>query len=284
MKNLLPDFLDLLETAGYEASAHATKGAGSAREAAARAAADGFDLVVAAGGDGTVFEVVNGLAPAEIRPCLGLIPGGTTNDFARALRLPADPLAAARQLVEGRPVRVDVGQAGENYFINIAAAGAFTELTYDTPLKMKTLLGQLAYYLKGMESLPDIAPLPVRIEYDGQVFEEEILLFLLANTPHVGGFEQMAPLASYQDGLFDLLVVKSMNFGEMVQLGGMLMRGEHYLHPRVLYAQARSIRVQGGSEIRLNLDGEYGGTFPVSFRVLERHLEVMTPKYGPKVR
>ena len=176
IKKSLPAVLAKLEAAGYEASAHATTGAGDATNAAKIAIERGYDIVIAAGGDGTIYEVVNGLADAEKRPKLGIIPTGTTNDFARALHLPKSIEGAADIIANGHTMPIDIGKMNEKYFINIAGGGRLTELTYDVPIKLKTMLGQLAYYIKGIEMLPSIKPTEVSIEYDGKLFEGEIML------------------------------------------------------------------------------------------------------------
>src|SRR5690606_15238279 len=130
-----------------------------------------YDIVVAAGGDGTLNEVVNGLAEQDYRPKLGVIPMGTTNDFARALHIPRDIPKAVDIIVRGDTIPVDIGRMNEKYFINIAGGGRITELTYEVPSKLKTMIGQLAYYLKGIEMLPSIKATPLTIEYDGKIFE-----------------------------------------------------------------------------------------------------------------
>ena len=174
-KKHLPDVLIHLEKAGYETSCHATTGAGDATEAARKAVEREFDLVVAAGGDGTINEVVNGLADQDYRPKLGIIPVGTTNDFARAIGVPRTIEGACNIITNGEAVPIDIGsvtnEGKTRYFINIAGGGRLTELTYEVPSKLKTVLGQLAYYLKGIEMLPSIKATEARIEYDGKVFE-----------------------------------------------------------------------------------------------------------------
>ena len=119
----LPDVLEILENAGYETSAHATTGEGDAIEAAKLAVERRYDLVVAAGGDGTISEVVNGMAEQEYRPKLGIIPVGTTNDFARALQIPRDIVAAAEIIAKGDRIPIDIGRMNEKYFINIGGGG-----------------------------------------------------------------------------------------------------------------------------------------------------------------
>ena len=136
------------------------RGEGDATEAAKQAVERGFDLIIAAGGDGTLNEVVAGVSPFEKRPQIGLIPTGTTNDFARALRIPRDIDDAVDIIIRGETIPVDVGMMNDRHFINIAGGGRMTELTYDVPSKLKTVLGQLAYYLKGIEMLPSIHSSP----------------------------------------------------------------------------------------------------------------------------
>ena len=277
LKRNLPEILQKLEMAGYEASCHATTGAGDATEAARLAVERQYDIVIAAGGDGTIHEVVNGLAEQDFRPKLGIIPAGTTNDFARALHIPRDIGPAVDIITKGEMIPVDIGRINERYFINIAGGGRLTELTYEVPSKLKTMLGQLAYYLKGMEMLPSIKPSEVSIEYDGKLFEGEAMLFLVGLTNSIGGFEKLAPDSSINDGLFSLLILKKTNLAEFIRIATLALRGEHVNDPNIIYTQANRIKVHATEKVQLNLDGEFGGLLPAEFENLYRHLEVFVP-------
>ncbi len=276
-KRRIADVLQKLEQAGYEASCHATTGAGDATAAARTAVERKYDVVICSGGDGTINEVVNGLADQEYRPKIGIIPTGTTNDFARALHIPRDTDAAVDIITAGDTIPMDIGRMNDQYFINIAGGGKLTELTYEVPAKMKTVLGQLAYYLKGIEMLPSIRSTDVTIEYDGKLFEGEIMLFLVALTNSVGGFEKLAPDASINDGLFSLLILKKTNLAEFIRLASLALRGEHIDDPNVIYTKANHIKVKSKEKVQLNIDGEYGGLLPAEFNNLYRHLEVFVP-------
>lgn len=276
-KRHIADVLQKLELAGYEASCHATTGAGDATAAARTAVERKYDVVICSGGDGTINEVVNGLAEQEYRPKLGIIPTGTTNDFARALHIPRDIDAAVDVITAGDTIPMDIGRMNDQYFINIAGGGKLTELTYEVPPKMKTVLGQMAYYLKGIEMLPSIRSTDVSIEYDGKLFEGEIMLFLVALTNSVGGFEKLAPDASINDGLFSLLILKKTNLAEFIRVASLALRGEHIDDPHVIYSKANHIKVKSKEKVQLNLDGEYGGLLPAEFYNLYRHLEVFVP-------
>ncbi|MCI1858126.1 MAG: diacylglycerol kinase [Sporolactobacillus sp.] len=270
--------LDRLEGAGYEASAYATKGKSDATKAARRAVRRKFDLVVAAGGDGTINEVINGLAEKDYRPKLGVLPLGTTNDFARSVKIPRDIVKACDILCNGYEMPIDIGKANNRYFINIAGGGKLTELTYDVPSKMKTMIGQLAYYLRGIEMLPSLRPTHATIEYDGHTFSGDVMLFLVTNTNSVGGFEKLAPDAKLNDGLFDLIILKKTNLAEFIRLASLALRGEHIKDAKIIYAQAGRIKIDTDEKMQLNVDGEYGGDLPGEIVNLSRHLHLMVPK------
>jgi diacylglycerol kinase (ATP) len=276
-KKHLPDVLAKLENAGYETSCHATTGPGDATEAARIAVERKYDIVIAAGGDGTFNEVVNGLAEQEYRPKLGLIPVGTTNDFARALHIPRDILAATEVIVNGQTIPIDIGRMNDKYFVNIAGGGRITELTYEVPIKLKTMLGQLAYYIKGIEMLPSLKPYKLHLEYDGKLYEGDVMLFLIALTNSVGGFEKLAPDASINDGYFTLLILKKTNLADFVRLVTLALRGDHIKDPNVIYTKANYVKVTSEDDVLINLDGELGGKTPVEFKNLYRHFDIFAP-------
>ncbi|BAC12723.1 diacylglycerol kinase [Oceanobacillus iheyensis] len=279
IKRALPNILEKLEVAGFETSTHATTCEGDATEAAKIAVERRYDLVIAAGGDGTINEVINGLAEQEHRPQLGIIPAGTTNDFARALHIPRDIDKAVDVIIEGNRMKLDIGRVNDDhYFINIAGGGKLTELTYEVPSKLKTLLGQLAYYIKGIEMLPFLKATRVKIEYDDQVLEDDIMLFLISNTNSVGGFEKLAPDAKLNDGYFDLLILKKTNLAEFIQIATLALRGDHFKSKNIIYTQAKHIKVSNEEKMQLNIDGEYGGLLPGEFLNLRQHIEFYVPK------
>lgn len=272
-KKELAKVLERFETAGYETSAHATTGEGDATLAASTAVERGFDLVIVAGGDGTINEVIKGIAPHEHRPRVGIIPAGTTNDFARALSIPRDIKKAVNIILDENNVKpLDIGQVNDHYFVNIAGGGDLTELTYDVPSKMKAAIGQLAYYIKGIEKLPSLKPVSTTIEYDDQVYEGDIMLFLVANTNSVGGFEKLAPDALIDDGYFDLIILKKTNLPEFLRIASLGMRGQHIENDSIIYTQAKRIKVTPKEKMLLNIDGEFGGELPGELINLKQHI------------
>lgn len=271
----LADILHMLDAAGIETTTHATEGEGDATASAAEAIDNGYDMIIAAGGDGTLNEVINGMADKPERPPLGIIPLGTTNDFARALGIPRNWEDACSIITRQTTRVIDLGQSNEKYFINIAGGGSLTELTYEVPSKLKTIIGQLAYYMKGLEKMTRLRPTELRIELEGHgVYHEEFMLFLITNTNSVGGFEKLAPEAKIDDGLFDVIMLKRCNLVEFVRVASMALRGEHINDPLVIHKQTNRVTVTSPDVVQLNLDGEFGGLLPATFRVLPSHLRI----------
>lgn len=271
--------LHVLEQAGYEASAFRTTAEPlSAAKEARRAAQDGFELIAAAGGDGTVNEVVNGIAPLSHRPKMAVIPAGTTNDYARALKIPReDPVKAAEIILKKQTIKMDIGKANEKYFVNIAGGGLMTELTYDVPSEYKSILGYLAYVLKGAEMLPRVRPVDMKIRYDDGEYVGPASMFLLGLTNSMGGMEQISPGAALDDGNFSLIVVKSGNPVEILRLiAKVLNGGRHINDPKIIYTKAHKVVAETthGQKMKINLDGEYGGNAPMTFINLQQHIEM----------
>lgn len=279
MRKYVGDVLNELEKAGYEASAFQTQPEPfSAKKEAARATEEGFDLIVAAGGDGTINEVVNGIAPSAKRPKMGIIPAGTTNDYARALRIPReDPVAAAALIGKNQTLKMDIGKANNAYFMNIAAGGSMTELTYAVPSEFKSIFGYLAYLIKGAEMLPSVHTVPLHIEYDDGQYDGPASMFLIGLTNSVGGFEQIVPDAELGDGQFTAIIVKTANVAEMLKLIALVFNGgKHVDDPNIIYVKTSKISVRrtDNKELKINLDGEYGGDTPMDFVNLSKHIEM----------
>lgn len=211
------------------------------------------------------------------RPKMAIIPTGTTNDFARALKIPrGNPIEATKLIGKNQIVKMDIGQAQEdNYFINIAAAGSLTELTYSVPSQLKTTFGYLAYLAKGVELLPRVRKVPVKITHDKGEFIGYASMIFVAITNSVGGFEQIAPDAKLDDGKFTLILVKTANLIEIMHLIRLVLAGgKHINDKRVEYIKTSYLTIEPLSDERMmiNLDGEYGGDAPITLANLKNHI------------
>jgi len=218
---------------------------------------------------------VNGMAGYDDLPPLGIFPLGTTNDFARAMKIPKRWEDFCDLVIENKTRPIDIGKVNGRHFINIAGGGSLTELTYEVPSRLKTMIGQLAYYMKGIEKMINLSPteLVIRAEGIGEV-EGEFMMFLIANSNSVGGFERLAPDARIDDGLLDVIAVKKCNLAEFIRLVTMALRGDHFNDPRIMYFKTERMEVTSPGHVLLNLDGELGGELPGVFEILPRHLHI----------
>jgi diacylglycerol kinase (ATP) len=273
---LLDKILISLYKEGFQVTPYATRAPGHATKIASRVWGE-YETIIAAGGDGTLHEVINGIDFSKNHVKLGIIPGGTSNDFARALGIPLD-INKACKIIGNRNIRkIDLGSINGKLFINIAGGGNLTNISYAVPSKLKTYLGQLAYYAKSIEELPRLRPVGVEILTPEFRMEEEIMLFLAANSRAVGGFEHLAPRALLNDGLLDLIVVKQLKVHEFITLVGKCITGDHVYHPKVLYLQTSQIRVSSEERVSLNTDGEYAGTLPCEITLLPQGVNIYVP-------
>ena len=162
--------------------------------------------------------------------------------------------------------------------MNIAAGGTMTELTYEVPSQMKSLFGYAAYFAKGAELIPRIKPIEMQIKYDGKEYRGNATMFMIALTNSVGGFEQIVPDASLDDGKFTMIIVKKTNMIDMLSLMAKALQGKHLDDPRIIYEKATDIEViplNKDDRLMVNLDGEYGGDAPMEFHDLKQHIEVV---------
>lgn len=236
------------------------------------------DGIIVAGGDGTVHSVINAMFTMGIDLPIGIIPSGTSNDFATFIKLSNDLEHCANVVAAGRTDTVDVGQVnGERYFINVASAGLLTSVAHSADTVLKNTLGKVAYYLKGIEELPNFRPLKMRINADGTIIDDEVLLFLIANSGTIGSFRNLAPNAKIDDGKLDLLVANNCRLPELMRLFISLLTGSHISHKSVRYIQAQTITIECAEELHSDLDGELGPRLPICVRALSNKLKIFTP-------
>lgn len=272
----LSEILNTCEGAGYITSTYATKCKGDATRAAREAAELGFDMIIAAGGDGTLYEVINGIAPLEVKPKIAILPLGTSNDFASALHIPKNDITGALSVIKkGRTKAVDIGKANDKYFINVLGGGTVTELSYEVPSKLKTFLGQFAYYVKGIEKLTHIKSFPMKFVSKEVNFEGEVMLFLMSNSHIVGSIDRFFPEAKIDDGMLDVLILKKCNVAELARLLPLVLNGKFKDDPHFIYFKTNKIDIETSKKVPLNLDGELGDYSPCSIELIPKHIEIV---------
>lgn len=252
----LADIIEIFNRAGYLVQTYLTAGQGDAARAA-ESLSEGMELVVCAGGDGTFNETVAGLLRSGRDIPIGYLPCGSTNDFASSLKLSQNLNQAARDIVNGTPVPVDVGLFGGRHFTYVASCGAFTKASYNTPQTVKNALGHLAYLLEGLGEIPQIRPIHLRFELPGRVIEDDFLFCAISNSTSVGGILTLDPRqVDMSDGNFELLLVRApldaQEIGECIRA----LQSQKYNCAMMTFLSTPKVTVRCDPKIAWTLDGE----------------------------
>lgn len=232
---------------------------GDLAQHAARAVRQGADLVVAAGGDGTLNEVLNGVARVRgglARVSLGLLPLGTGNDLARTLEIPTDIKDAVARLAEGRVRRLDVARMDGRLFLNASAGGFTAETSARVSTRMKAWAGKLAYLVGGVQALQEYTPVLTEIALDGRRQTARLQLFAVCNGRTLGGGHTLAPEAEPDDGWLDVVLVTGESQLDLMALLPKLSSGEHVDEAQVEYSRARQVSLRFATRTKVNVDGE----------------------------
>ena len=256
VNKLLTEVIGVFNEGGYEVTVFLTTGPGSGiRIVEDRAGA--YDLVVCAGGDGTLNETITGILRSGADCPIGYIPCGSTNDFAATLQLSTDIVQAARDIMLGKPEEHDLGRWGERYFTYIASFGAFTRVSYSTPQNLKNALGHLAYVLSGITELPQIRSIPMRLEMDGEPVEGKYLFGAVSNSTSVGGVITLDPhLVDLRDGKFEVILVRlPRDPAELAQCITAL-QNHTYDSAAITFRSVSSLTVHQDPSLVWTLDGE----------------------------
>jgi YegS/Rv2252/BmrU family lipid kinase len=258
---------------------------------AERAKRSGYETLIAIGGDGTVNEVVNGLMRASKEsPCgtLGVIPIGSGNDFSRTLGLRADWRAAVLRLIAGRPTWIDIGKmvcdapapgydAGAYYFVNAIDTG-FGARTAQHAHDFRFLTGMPMYLAAVFKTLVYYSTPYVKIALNDQLIEQRSTMVAMNNGREMGGGFKMAPTASLEDGLLDVIIADGLGRLGILSLLPKVIKGTHIGDPRVKFTQAPRVVIDSPDPLIVEADGEvpFIGAHHLQVEVLPKHVQVIT--------
>jgi len=224
-------------------------------EQARRAAEDGIERLLVAGGDGTMHHAIQGLANTSC--ALGVIPVGTGNDLSGTLKIPPDVDVAVQRGLTGKIRPIDLIRVGETYSVSYLGVGFDSEAT-EFANQVKILKGPLIYPYSVIHTLATFVPPSMRIVHDEGVFEGRVMFTTLANLPRFGGGMQIAPHASIDDGWLDLVIVKEIPRRTLLTIFPKVYAGRHVGHPAVLFHRTRKVEITIDRAMTL-----YGGGEPV---------------------
>ncbi|HYO79745.1 MAG TPA: diacylglycerol kinase family protein, partial [Thermoanaerobaculia bacterium] len=262
------------------ASVEFTAAAGDATRLAQEAVAAGCDTVIAAGGDGTLNEVINGLAPHMDEVRVGLIPLGTGNDFAKMLNLPATPADCIEVLRAGFVQPTDVVRVTTDrvrYFVNVSAGGFSGAVNEKMTPEIKQSWGPLAYLRCAAEALPELRAYRTEITLDdATTLALDLYNVVIANGRYVAGGTFIAPEASITDGLLDIILIPASAAGSIALVAAQIAVGKHLASEGVVFRRAATVSVKSEPGMWFNVDGELIGNEPARFEIMPRALQFLT--------
>ncbi len=244
---------------GYLISCFPTAYKGHAEELI-QAHGERYDLLVCCGGDGTLNEVVNGVLRLNKRLPIAYIPTGTVNDFATTLHLSGNIDKAMEVFAKEQPFACDICAFNEKYFTYVAAFGAFTQVSYDTPQATKNLLGKTAYFLEGMKLLPKITTYHMRIVAADRIIEDDFVFGAITNSRSIAGFQSINTAhAELDDGEFEVLLVRMpQNPLDLQMIISALLKQE--INERFMeFFTAQALLIESDPQANWTIDGEEGG-------------------------
>jgi len=264
-----------------------TEGPMHAAALASEAASRGEEMVVACGGDGTLNEVVGGLLESAGDTVLAVMPSGTGGDFRRVLGLGQDMTAVLEYLRTGSPKPVDAGllefqdhggKTTRRGFMNIASCGISGQVDHFVNTSNKALGGKASFFLGSLRGMLKYSNIPMKVQVDGDLlYDGPANLVAAGNGRFFGGGMMVAPAASLDDGLFDVVVFGDLSKLEFAGLSSRIYSGTHLDHPKILHRQGRTLTVETGNPALIDLDGEQVGTTPLSAEVSPASIQLLVP-------
>jgi len=271
---------DIWREHGWQVDLQPTDGPGDGTRIAREAAAQGYDVVVAAGGDGTVNEVVNGLAGTQT--ALGALPIGTVNVWVRELGLPLQPRAAAEALLECQPRAIDLGRAGERYFLLMCGVGFDAAVTAEVGPDEKRRLGIFAYFLRAFNLATRFRGTSARVILDGKLVRSRVLMIVLGNSQLYGGVVKVTSRASLDDGLLDVCIIKGRDLWSAPFRILSILRQRYNVDTKLEYHRAREVKISTRRALPVQVDGDHIGETPMTFQAVPGALIALLPPTLPE--
>ncbi|WP_097026544.1 YegS/Rv2252/BmrU family lipid kinase [Clostridium peptidivorans] len=236
---------------------------------------ESFSYILVAGGDGTLDNIVNHMRNLNINKPIGVLPVGTANDFAKYLGIPQDVEEACIQILNSKPKGVDLGKVNDKYFLNVASTGLFTDISQKTDVNLKNSLGKLAYYVKGIEQIPNFRKLKVKVTSEEVTYDGDMYLMLVFNGQTAGNLK-LAYKAEIDDGLLDVIVIKAATIRDMIPLFIKMIRGDHLEDTTsILYFKTNNLQVETEENIVTDIDGERGPDFPLTIECIKEGIQIL---------
>jgi len=235
---------------------------------------DNYKYILIAGGDGTVDTVVNCMKNRGLDIPIAILPVGTANDFAKFIGMPSNIEKACKQILSTEVKKIDLGKINDKYFLNVASMGLFTDISQKTDVNLKNTMGKLAYYIKGIEQLPNFRKLKVKVRSEKSYFDGDIYLMFIFNGQTAGNLN-FAYKAQVDDGLLDVIIIKAINPVDLFGLFINMLKGDHLNNSSIIYFKTDKLEIECNEDITTDIDGEKGPDFPLRITCIKHGLKIL---------
>ena len=238
---------------------------------------DNYDHILLSGGDGTIDLLINTIKKLNINIPIAILPSGTANDFANAIKYPHDIRACIKKIVESKPRYVDIGKINDRYFINVASAGMFTDVSQKINPEIKNTIGKVSYYLKGIEEALNMRKFNIKVKSDEITYNGDMYLMLVFNGKTAGNIN-LAYKAEIDDGYLDVIIVKGTPIPRTLPLLINILKGEHlegYNENEILFFKTKKVVIECEDELITDIDGEKGPDFPLTIECIKNGIQLL---------
>ncbi|HEY8891236.1 MAG TPA: YegS/Rv2252/BmrU family lipid kinase [Clostridium sp.] len=238
----------------------------------------GYRYVLIAGGDGTIDSVVNEMKKRNIDLPIAILPAGTANDFANYIGMSHDISKACNQILKSEVKKVDIGKINNKYFLNVASTGLFTDISQKMDMNLKNTIGKLAYYVKGLEQLPNFKKLKIKVSSQEVLFDGDMYLMLVFNGQTAGSLK-FAYNARVDDGLLDVIIIKAGIMKNILNVFIKMIRNEHLENVEgIVYFKTNRLEIECFENIVTDIDGERGPDFPLVIECIKGGISILGAK------
>lgn len=237
---------------------------------------DTYEHLIIAGGDGTIDIVINTMKNLNINLPVGILPVGTANDFANSLRLEFNIKKAVHNIINSKVKKYDIGKINDKYFINVASAGMFTDVSQKINPDFKNYMGRVAYYITGIEEALHMRAFNIKVKSKEVKYQGNMYLMMVFNGKTAGNLN-LAYKAELDDGYLDVIIFKAMPIPKSIPVFINILKGEHLdnINDDILYFKTKEIYIECIDELITDIDGEKGPDFPLHIQCIEGGLEIL---------
>lgn len=273
---LIPKIKESFDDENIDYSIKITEKKGHGEKIAEEGIKKGFSHIISVGGDGTAYEIINGIKKEKV--VLGVLPAGTGNDFARMIKMPKEYPKVLKMIKTAETKRIDIGKINDRYFLNFSSVGIDAEIAKETEKIKRYISGPSAYVVGVLKTFFKYKNEEVNIQIDEKQIKRNIELVAIGNGKYYGGGMKINPMAEFDDGLLDICLVNKMSKIKFALLFLTVFKGNHLKFREVESFRGKRVKICGDESLLLNADGNIVGTIPAEINIEKASIEVIVPE------